>query len=250
MALLARAILCCIGVSALVWAGMFAPSFWACASLNGLAAQIVRSENSSAVPLEQALPVIEALERSDACRPQAMHDAAIIRGRLVQIAFDNSDPDAIRSSMAAANAMIRKSLSCAPADAFMWFALFWIESMRFGLSERTIGYLEKSYELGPYEGWVALKRNRYALLAYKELPPRLQARMVKEFAALVNSGFIVETTATLMGAGWPFHDTLLAGLADTREKYKKQLATNLRRAGVEVAVPGVTMPEWRPWQVD
>ena len=90
--------------------------------------------------------------------------SSIIRGRLVQVALENSDPDQFARSMAAANAMIRKSLSWAPADLFLWFALFWLENMQFGFRDESIRYLEQSYELGPSEGWIALKRNGYARL--------------------------------------------------------------------------------------
>jgi hypothetical protein len=246
----ARSCLFAIGAAAISWTSMLGPAFWRYASLDGIASQIIRGENSSTELLEAALPVIKSLQQSDVCWPKAMHNAAIIRGRLVQVALENSDPDQFAKGMAAANAMIRKSLSCAPADSFLWFALFWLENMQFGFRDESISYLEKSYELGPYEGWIALKRNGYALIVYKMLPQRLQVRVVQEYAALVNSGFIRETAANLVGAGWPIHETLLAGLSNVREKYKKQLAKDLRRSGVEVNIPGITIPELRPWQVD
>ena len=47
---------------------------------------------------------------------------------------------------------------------FLWFALFWLENMQFGFRDESIRYLEQSYELGPSEGWIALKRNGYARL--------------------------------------------------------------------------------------
>jgi hypothetical protein len=239
-----------IGAIALLWAMEFGPGFWAYASLDGVASRIVRSDDLSMELLEETVPLLDALEKSERCFPRAMHNAAIIRGRMVQIAVDNSDPEQVRRSAGAANAMIRKSLSCAPADPFLWFALFWLEGMQHGFSDELVGYLSKSYELGPYEGWIGLRRNKYALIVYPLLPPTLQDSVVKEFAALVNSGFIRVSAANLMGAGWPIHDTLLAALADVSPKFKRQLGNDLRRAGVEVDIPGLVMPELRPWQVD
>lgn len=239
-----------IGVAALVWASEFGPGFLTYASLDGVAARVVRFDNLPTEVLEGAIPAMDALERSVNCLPRAMHNAAIIRGRLVQIAIDNSDPDQVKQAAAAANAIIRKSLGCAPEDPFLWFALFWLEGMQQGFSDELIGYLSKSYELGPYEGWIALRRNKYALIVYPLLSPQLQDRVVREFAAMVNSGFIRDAAANLMGAGWPVHDVLLTALADVNLKFRRQLANDLRRAGVGVDVPGVNMPELRPWQLD
>ena len=134
------------------------------ASLDGIASQIIHDDNTSSELLEAAIPLVTSLQESVYCWPKAMHSAAIIRGRLVQVALENSDPDQFARSMAAANAMIRKSLSWAPADLFLWFALFWLENMQFGFRDESIRYLEQSYELGPSEGWIALKRNGYARL--------------------------------------------------------------------------------------
>jgi hypothetical protein len=246
----ARFCLFTIGATAIVWSIALGPAFWRYAFLDGIASQIIRGENSSTEFFEGAGPVLDLLQQSDTCWPRAMHNASIIRGRLVQVALENSDPDQFARNMVAANAMIRKSLSCAPADSFLWFALFWLENMQFGFRDESISYLERSYQLGPYEGWIALKRNGYALTVYKLLPDRLQQHVIREFAALVNSGFIGQTTKNLAGSGWPIHETLLAGLSDVQEKYKKQLATSLRRLGIEVTIPGITMPELRPWHVD
>lgn len=134
------------------------------ASLDGIASQIIHDDNTSSELLEAAIPLVTSLQELVYCWPKAMHSAAIIRGRLVQVALENSDPDQFARSMAAANAMIRKSLSWAPADSFLWFALFWLENMQFGFRDELICYLEQSYELGPSEGWIALKRNGYARL--------------------------------------------------------------------------------------
>jgi hypothetical protein len=175
-----------------------------------------------------------------------MHNAAVLRGRLVQVALENSEPRQFDAYAAAADSLIRKSLGCAPSDAFLWFALFWVENMRFGFRDESVKYLEQSYQFGPYEGWIALKRNIYALALYRSLPERLQKQAVLEFAAMVNSGFIGDAAANLQGPGWPIRDVLLASLSGAQEKYRKQFAVRLRRRGLELAVPGVEMPELRP----
>lgn len=239
-----------IGVLSLCWSVQFAPAFWKFAPLEGLASQIIRGENLSDALIEEHIPVMDALERSNACWPNAMHNAAIIRGRLVQIAIDNSDPKQSAAAQAALENMTRKSLACAPPDSFLWFAFFWVENLRHGFRDESIRFLEKSYELGPNEGWIALKRNSYALLFYSFLSPKLQQAVVEEFAGLVNSAFVDQAASNLAGPGWPIHDRLIASLTGVRKSYKIWLATKLRRAGIEVNVPGVDLGELRPWHVD
>ncbi|MBW7971552.1 hypothetical protein [Bradyrhizobium sp. BR 10289] len=239
-----------VGAIALVWARAFSSEFWVYAPLEGIASRIVRSDNLAPDVLDGVAPLINNLEQLQQCLPRATHNAAIIRGRMLQIAIDNSDPDLVAQASASVDTMIRKSLRCAPNDSFLWFVLFWLEGMRGGFSDDLVGYLSKSYELGPYEGWIALRRNKYALIVYPLLPPPLQDRVVSEFAAMVDSGFIRDAASNLMGAGWPVHDKLLASLTHVSLKFRRQLANDLRRAGVEVDVPDVTMPEFRPWQVE
>lgn len=239
-----------LGAAAIIWAIVVGPTAWRYAPLEGIAAQVVRGENIVSGVVEKNLPAIDLLQQSETCWPKAMHNAAILRGRLVQVALENSEPRQFDAYAAAEDSLIRKSLSCAPSDAFLWFALFWIENMRFGFREESVRYLEKSYQFGPYEGWIALKRNTYTLALYQSLPEQLQKHAVLEFAAMVNSGFLGEAAVNLQGPGWPIRDVLLASLSEVRENYRKQFALGLRRRGLEVAVPGVKMPELRPWQVD
>lgn len=249
-ALVARFCFFGLGTLAILWVTAFAPSDWKYAPLDGIAPQVIRGEAIPDTAIEKFIPAMDELQQSGTCWPKAMHNAAILRGRLVEFAIENSDPRQFDLYAAAANSMFRKSLSCAPSDSFMWFALFWIENLRLGFRDEAVKYLEKSYELGPYEGWIGLKRNPYALTIYSSLPAELQKRVVLEFATQVNSGFINSAALSLQGPGWPIRDVLIGGLTDVQDKYKKQLAKRLRNIGVEVTIPGVDMPEFRPWQVD
>ena len=42
------------------------------------------------------------------------------------------------------------------------------------------------------EGWIALKRNRYGRLIYKQLPDDVRRRVMEEVTARVNSEFIAD----------------------------------------------------------
>src|SRR4051812_2041451 len=82
-----------IGIGAMVWAKEVGPLSWNYAALDGVAARIVRFDSLPIEVIEGVTPELDALDRSDVCLPKAMHNAAIIRGRLVQLAIENSDPD-------------------------------------------------------------------------------------------------------------------------------------------------------------
>jgi hypothetical protein len=99
------------------------------------------------------------------------------------------------------------------------------------------------------EGWIALKRNRYGLMIYEQLPNDVRVRVLREFTALVNSGFIAETADLIRGPGWPIRNELAENLAGSREKHRVGLAWRLRQLGIELQMPGVVLPEFRPWQV-
>jgi hypothetical protein len=137
-----------LGAASIVWAIVVGPTAWKYAPLEGIAAQAIRGEKIASGVVEKNLPAIDLLQQSETCWPKAMHNAAVLRGRLVQFALENSEPRQFDAYAAAADSLIRKSLGCAPSDAFLWFALFWVESMRFGFRDESVKYLEQSYQFG------------------------------------------------------------------------------------------------------
>lgn len=238
------------GFAALVWSGLYGVRMSGYSPLGDLATKIIRGENVDISDIEARLPLIDKLERSRSCWPKALHDAAVVRGRLVQVALDSSEPKQFDAAHAKAIAAVRRSLVCAPSDAFLWFALFWLQNLQEGLQPNAVDDLRESYMLGPYEGWIELKRSKYALAAYSLLPADVRKRTRLGFAAMVNAGFIFEAADLLAGPGWPIRQELLAALGTVKERNRWQLAMSLRRLGLEVDVPGIQLPDWRPWQVN
>lgn len=236
--------------AALVWSGLYGIRLSGYSALGDLATKIIRGENVDISNIDAKIPLIDELERSPSCWPRALHDAAIIRGRLVQVTLDSSEPRQFDAAHAKAIEAVRGSLACAPTDAFLWFALFWLQNLKEGLQPDAVEYLRKSYVLGPYEGWIELKRSRFALAAYSLLPADDRERVRLGYAAMVNAGFISEAADLLAGPGWPVRQELLGALGAVKEKNRRQLAARLRRMEREVNMPGVEMPDWRPWQVN
>jgi hypothetical protein len=236
-----------LGVAALTWSIYFGSVFWREAPLDRIVSRILRNENVSIDTIQKYQPLIAASAAARECRPRALHDAAIMEVYIVQIALENSDPQQLNAGLTTANRMIRRSLYCSPPDPFLWFSLFWIENLQVGFREPSIRYLDMSYQLGPYEGWIALKRNAFGLALLERLTPELRQRVISEFGAMVNSGFVEVAANNLTGPGWNVRDELIAGLSESKTKYRRRLAAVLRRGGVELPIPGVELPELRPW---
>lgn len=237
-----------VSLAAIAWGTATFPIFWSQLSIertaDAIADRIVFKPHS----LDPLLPAVNRIEQSAYCQPEAVHAAAIIRLRLAEEAITNAERDAIDTRLGALQDAILKSLSCAPSDPFLWTILTWVDQTRQGFRPQQLTYLRLSYRLGPYEGWIADRRNRLALSMFWRLPPDLADSVVREFAAMVNSQFYQEAIAILTGPGWALHDRLLAGLSDSDMRQRAEFAKELFSAGYDVAVPGITPPgDRRPW---
>jgi hypothetical protein len=142
---------------------------------------------------------------------------------------------------------VRGSLSCAPADPFLWFILYWLENARSGFDHKHLEYLRLSYMLGPNEGWIGAKRNRFALAVFEHLPPDLADMAIGEFAHLLESGFHSEVVAIFTGPGWRIRDRLLSGLKNVPKIHREGFAQALYWQGYDVDVPGIRRPDPRHW---
>ena len=105
-----------------------------------------------------------------------------------------------------------------------------------------------SYRLGPYEGWVASRRNYIALANFADLPDDLKEAALTEFRDLVVSGYDDTATLILAGPGWVIRDKLLFSLKDAPDDAKRRFAASVDELSDDIVVPGVEKPEARPWR--
>lgn len=245
---LARLFTVVLGVTAIAWGADTFPIFWSQLSIERTANAITDRIAFRPHSLDPLLPTVNRIEQSGYCRPEAIRSAAIIRLRLAEEAVTNAERDAIDTRLSVLQDTILKSLSCAPSDPFLWMVLTWLDQTRQGFRPQQLTYLRLSYRLGPYEGWIADRRNRLALSIFWRLPPDLADAVIREFSAMVNSQFYQEAIAILTGPGWPLHDRLLAGLSDSDTRQRAEFAKELYSAGYDVPVPGIAQPgDRRPW---
>jgi hypothetical protein len=244
----ARLFAAVLGLAAIAWGTATFPIFWSQLSLERTATAIAGLNEFKPHSLDPFLPAINRIEESNYCRPEAIRSAAIIRLRLAEEAISNAERDAIDPRLDALQNTIVESLACSPSDPFLWTVLTWLDQTRQGFRPQQLTWLRLSYQLGPYEGWIADRRNRLALSMFWRLPPDLTEAAVREFAAMVNSRLYKDALAIFTGPGWPLHDQLLAGLEGADLRQREEFAKELYAAGYDVTVPGVELRhERRPW---
>jgi hypothetical protein len=243
----ARIFIAIFGGAAIAWGLATIPSFWRQASIEYVAHHIISGEPYKIEVLLQQMPAVEAAENSTSCRPIALWSAAIIRLRMVEQAGSNEEGKPIDAAgMKKLDNSIRRSLSCSAAEPFLWLILYWVESTQNRFKYEYSEYLRMSYQLGPNEGWVAIKRNPVAFANYEGLPPDLTTNAISEFLALINSEFYEQAVDIFSGPAWRLRDAILPHLATLPHRRRKAFARAVYTRGLDVKIPGIEPPNSKP----
>jgi hypothetical protein len=232
---------------ALVWAVFAVPVFWREAPLESIAKRIIAEDSFNIDSLTSIKATFVDLEMAQAARPSTLSAGAIINLRLLEQAIARGDQKNLDGLMKETSEMIGRSLVNSPADPFLWMVLFWLENTRSGFKSAHLEFLKMSYLVGANEGWVAVRRNRFALAIYPSLPIGLAENAVAEFSRLVGSSYMDAAADIMEGPGWPIRDGLISGLKEVDEVQRQSFDKLIYRRGLDLAVPGVERPEWRPW---
>jgi len=239
----------CVGTGLLgiVWGAWFLPLFWKESTISQFSTRIVRGETFSPALLESRLAEFERGSRFLACAATEARSKAVIELSLLNQGFDASS-DAIDDKLAATRRSIVDGLSCLPSDAYLWFALFQVESLRAGFNTEYLRYLDMSYKYGPNEGWIAIPRNRAAFAIFEALPTTLQSKVLDEFVLLLRTELYAEAIDIFLGAAAPHRDAVVKRLATVSEKNRQLFAVQLARKGIDAAIPGTSTFVRGPWQ--
>jgi hypothetical protein len=243
---LVRIPLILVGAFAIGWGILVLPKFWQQAVLEQTAIHIMRDEAFKTESLLGLLPLVEAVERAGRCELTSQRNAVMVRLRIVEQMLSNNQLQDLADQQNALRKSTRVALACAPVDAFLWLTLFRAELAATGLNDDLFRYLRMSYRLGPNEGWIALKRNYFALGMFEDLPTDLNALALDEFARLLNDGLYGDALQLLLGPGWRLRDTLLAHLDGVTAAHRQNFARLLRDGGYPAEIPGVVLPRERP----
>lgn len=252
--LLCRAFQSGLAVICFVWAiGAFA-GFWtqsgvARTSERILQGQTFRPDAIRSLLAEGRTPPLlrEAPPSRFATRPDHLRNLAVLEMALAEQAAQRSEADLL-AALPRLQRVTMTALQAASGDSFLWLMLFWAKSASEGVSSNTVPLLLRSYELGPHEGWIALKRIRLSLASLQSLPPALAGRVRGEFRALVASGFELAVAEILVGCEPAIRQGLVDTVAGLPEVNRRKLAENLVVKGLhELRVPGIEPVELRPW---
>jgi hypothetical protein len=235
----ARILLVVFGCTGALWGLATFPTFKRNADIDDLAAYVIRGFAYRPQLLQDKVPVLDAIENDRYCQARALRSDVIIRMRILELALNNADIAHLDGDLAATRSAIRKSLSCSPADAYAWLSLFWLNSISIGFKPDDLALLRMSYQEGPNEGWVMVKRNRFALAIFPYLPPELAELALSEFAKSLQPEFVLSAVDNFVGPGWPIRATLLARIKDTPKPQIEAFARILQSRGYEVDVPGI-----------
>ena len=122
-----------------------------------------------------------------------------------------------------------------------------MENTHNGAKADYLKYLRMSYQLGPNEGWIGLKRNRVTFAASDKVPFDMAEYAINEFVGLVEMGFYEQAAEIFTGPAWRVREQLLPRLKNIDERHRRAFADILYTKGYDVAVPGTERPGSRPW---
>jgi hypothetical protein len=244
---LVRSLVVILGSIAVWWGIAGFPVFWQVSSTERIANRIIARDPFKAETLAAQIPIIESIEKSAYCRPAALRSAAIIQLRMMEASASTGNRERVDAHLTSLGNVIRSSLSCAPADPFLWLVLFWVESSENGSKTDYLKYLRMSYRLGSNEGWIAVTRNRVAFANFQQLPPDLGEITINEFITLLESGFIEPAAEIFIGPAWPERELILSYLTRVFDQNRKLFEDALYRRGYDINVPGIARRDLRPW---
>jgi hypothetical protein len=238
----ARVFLAITGALAIAWAIAVIPVFWSEGVIADVARAVTAGDGFKPDVLTAVLAGIET-DSSPTLRSSMQGKATAIRLRQAEDAIRAGNPDAIRQKLEAVSKSVEQTLSNAPDDPFLWLAWFWLDTTRNGVRPDNLPFLQMSYDLGPHEGWIAIKRNRVALAKYSALTSDLAERAISEFVDLVRWGLFPEAADIAAGTGPSLRRVLFARLAELSFEQRRIFASIIYgRELDDVPVPGIDPP--------
>lgn len=237
-----------LGVSAILWAAIVFPKFWTEAAVFQAASRIIVGDLYSQEALATLVTGIEPAGRVPA-RPAALEPLAVVQLRLTEEAITRGEERDTKPRLASLDRTITTALTGSPNVPYQWLVLYWAESRLNGYNPQYLRYLRMSYDTGPLEGWVALRRNRIALALYAVLTDDLKEAALTEFIGLARSQLFADT-ADIFGNSTPIvRAALIARLDQLKVPDRQAFVKIIYDKGFwEAAVPGVNLVPSRPWR--
>jgi hypothetical protein len=225
-----RVFLVTVGFLAALWSASNFTSFVHRGANDRLATRILAGDVFKDDTIERLLRTIDANRDRSGCDVPALHASAILQLRNLENAIA-AKVDGNMPRIATQNAIVA-SLSCAPADPFLWLVLASIANDQH-LGSEAEAFLRLSYQLGPSEGWISIKRNYIAFTMFDQLPADITDRALFEFGHLVSSGIYREAADVFLGPGVAQRQRLLEKLTQTERFRRESFMNELRVRGYD-----------------
>jgi hypothetical protein len=229
-----RGVLVTVGLLAALWSALNFPWFLHRESNDRLATRILAGEVFKDDTIVRLVRTVDANRDRSRCDVPALHTSAILQLKSFENAIAAKVDDNI--SRITMHDAIVASLSCAPADPFLWLVLASIGNNP--RSRDAVAFLRLSYQLGPNEGWIAIKRNYVAFTMFDQLPADIADRTLTEFSHLVSSGIYGEAADIFLGPGWAQRESLLGKLTEIERFHRESFMNELTIRGYDAGVPG------------
>ena len=224
------------------------PGFVRGTTIETVASRVIMMEAYRLELMKSVLAFNEIVVPPGLCRPSNARAAAIVQIKVVEETMVSEGGEAIDREQQVLSDRLASAFACAPSDPYLMLAMFWQRNQTIGFDATSLAFLNWSYKLGPNEGWVAFRRNRFAVVLLPDLPPDMAEKITVEFARLVESWLTFEAIDIYRAADAETRKKLFARLSGIDDAPRRTFMAYLRNADLE---PPETRPpesELRPWQ--
>lgn len=243
---LRRSILAIFGICAIVWAVNAVIVFPGRDRLAQVAQRMLSGERFNAAQLS-AIKNLLAATPARTLRASDLSNAAMVRLWLWddELKLGQRPP---ASDLVELQTAVGAAIDQSPSNSFMWLTDLWVKLRKGEFVDRDWNLLRMSYQSGPNDAWIAVRRNSLAVGVFQSLPDDLAEQALLEFARLVRSGFYSDAANILAGPGWAFRDKLLSRLVQIDEADRRAFAKVLESKNLDgVTVPGVDEKPTHPF---
>jgi hypothetical protein len=239
---IARLFLAVVGLMAMAWAFAVFPVFWSENVIVDVGRAVIAGEAFKPDVLA-AVAALTETKSGSTVRSSVLGKVAAIRVRQAEDAIRAGAPEVVDQRLETLTGIVDETFQNAPNDAFLWLIWYSLDTTRNGLRPDGLRFLRMSYDLGPYEGWIALKRNPIALAAFPALPNDLAERGISEFVGLVRWGLVADASAIAAGTAPQLRSILFARLKDLNYEQRRAFARAIYGREIDdVPVPGIAPP--------
>ncbi|MCU4181142.1 hypothetical protein [Bosea sp. BH3] len=244
-----RLLLLCLSGLGIAWAAVAGPQSLAEAPVISVGRQASSGATFSTSQLEAMLAVEPGKSLRRFCSTDLDRGRLLIAARLAdEVTQTSADLAEMDRGLDVLEATARRVLACSPYDGYAWLALYWTTGRREGFQSRAFDFLAMSYDVAPREGWIAVRRNVQAAMAFSGLPAPLRAQVSVEWREMVNAQLYEAAAASLSQISEADRPLLFEQREGIHERRWTAFSRFLHARGSEIVLPGAPLLPPRPWR--